>query len=134
MKRQIICSEKVAKPFGVFSQGVKFSSEFGNLIFVSGMTPRDVNGNAVGKGDIKVQTTQTLENLKAVLEEAGATLEDVVKVTVFVKDMSSLNEIHEIRAKYWQKDYPASTMIQVTDFVNKDFLIEIEAIAITKYA
>jgi 2-iminobutanoate/2-iminopropanoate deaminase len=132
MQRHTIYAKEVAKPFGVFSQAVKWSNEYENLIFVSGMTSRDANGKTIGIGDIRAQTIQTLENLKAVLKEAGATLEDVVRVTIYVTDMSNLDEIHEIRAQYWRKNYPASTLVEVSKFVNKDFLIEIEATAITR--
>jgi 2-iminobutanoate/2-iminopropanoate deaminase len=127
MKKEIILSEKLARPLGIYSQAVK--AEGNRLLFISGMTARDKEGNIVGKGDIKAQTRQVLENIKGALEKAGATFDQIVKVTVYVTNMSHFSEIHEIRAQYFEKDYPASTMVQVSGLVSKDLLIEIDAIA-----
>ena len=79
MEKTILLSDKVAEPFGIFSQGVKM----GNMVFVSGQVSKNPKGEVVGKGDIRVQTRQCLENLKHVLEAGGATLDNVVKVTVY---------------------------------------------------
>jgi reactive intermediate/imine deaminase len=128
MKKEIIVSEKLSRPLGIYSQAVK--AEGNRLLFISGMTARDKDGNILGKGDMKVQTRQVLENIKAVLEKAGATFDQIVKVTVFITDMNRFKEIHEVRAQYFKKDYPASTMVQVNGLVSPDMLIEIEAIAV----
>jgi reactive intermediate/imine deaminase len=112
-----------------FSNGVKVSR--GEILFVSGQLAKDENSQLVGKGDIKAQTKQVLENIKKVLDMAGATFADVVKVTVFIKDMSHFREIHDVRLQYFQEDQlPASAMVEVTGFVDPDALIEIEAIAV----
>lgn len=100
----------------------------GNLIFVCGQVSRNVRGELVGKGDIKAQTRQCIENLQSVLQAAGSTLNDVVKVTVFVANMGHLMEIHEVRAAYFHPPYPVSTLVQVSRFTDADSLIEIEAI------
>jgi len=84
----------------------------------------------VGKGDMKAQTCQVLENIKAILERAGANFDQIVKVTVYVTDMSRFKEIHEVRAQYFRKDYPASTLVQVSGLVSPEMLIEIEAVAV----
>ena len=68
MKKEIIASKKLSKPLGIYSQAVK--AEGNRLLFISGMTARDKEGKVVGRGDIKLQTRQVLENIKAVLEEA----------------------------------------------------------------
>jgi 2-iminobutanoate/2-iminopropanoate deaminase len=128
MKKEIIISEKLARPLGIYSQAVK--AEGTRLLFISGMTARDKEGNIVGQGDIRAQTRQVLENIKGALEKAGATFDQIVKVTVYVTDMSHFREIHEIRAQYFKKDYPASTMVQVSGLVSQDLLIEIDAIAL----
>ena len=128
MKKEIIVSEKLSRPLGIYSQAVK--AEGGRLLFISGMTARDKDGNIVGKGDMKLQTQQVLENMKTILSLAGATFDNVVKVTVFVTDLSRFKDIHEVRAKYFKKDYPASTLVQVSRLVHEDMLIEIEAIAV----
>ncbi len=128
MKKEIVVSKKLSKPLGIYSQAVK--AEGNRLLFISGMTARDKEGKVVGRGDIKLQTRQVLENIKSVLEEAGATFDHIVKVTVYITDMSLLKEIHEVRAEYFKKDYPASTMVQVSGLVSEDLLIEIDVIAL----
>ena len=128
MKKEIITSEKLSKPSGIFSPAVR--AEGNRFLFISGMTARDKEGKVVGKGDMKLQTRQVLENIKSVLEKAGATFDHIVKVTVFVTDMSHFQEIHQVRAEYFKKDYPASTMVQVRGLVSEDLLIEIDAIAV----
>ncbi len=128
MKKEIIVSDKLSKPLGIYSQAVK--AEGNRLLFISGMTARDKDGNIVGKGDMRAQTRQVLENIKAVLEKAGATFDQIVKVTVYITDMSRFKEIHEVRAQYFKKDYPASTMVQVSGLVSPEMLIEIDAVAV----
>ena len=111
------------------SQGVKAAG--GHLIFASGQVSRDVDGNTVGVGDIKAQTRQVLENLKAVLEEGGATMDDVVKVTVFVTNVAEhFAQIHEVRSEFWKDGYPASTLVEISALANPELLIEIEALAV----
>ena len=91
-----------------------------------------LTANWSGRGDIRAQTRKTLENLQAVLAEAGATMDDVVKVTVFVTNLSEhFAAIHEIRAEFFASDYPASTLVEVSRLVDPEMLIEIEAIAVT---
>ena len=126
MNKTILSTNRVAKPFGIFSQGVKV----GNLVFVSGQIAKNANDEVVGKGDIRAQTRQCIENLKAVLEAGGATLGDVVKVTVYVTDMEHLKAVHEVRAEYFKEKYPASTLVEVSRLTNQDCMIEIEAIAV----
>jgi len=128
MKKEVIISGNLSKPLGIYSHAVKVKGN--QLLFISGMTARDKNGNIVGKGDIKAQTQQILENMKVILDGVGATFDHIVKVTVFVTDIRYLKEIHEVRAKYFKRDYPASTLVQVSRLVSPDMLIEIEAIAV----
>ena len=112
-----------------FSNGVKVSG--GELLFVSGQLAKGENSQLVGKGDIKAQTKQVLENIKKVLDQAGATFSDIVRVTVFIKDMSHFRDIHDVRLQYFDADnLPASTMVSVTGFVDDDALIEIDAVAV----
>ena len=129
MAKTILASPKLSKPSGVFSPGVKVPA--GQLVFVSGQVARNAQGETVGIGDIKAQTRQVLENIQAVLEAAGATMDDVVKVSVFVTNLEEhFSQIHEIRSQYFKKDYPASTMVEVKALANKDLWIEMEAIAV----
>ncbi len=128
MKKQAIVSYRLSKPIGVFSHAIK--AEGKQFLFISGLTARDRSGKVVGKGDMKAQTRQVLENMKIVLEEAGASFDQIVKVTVYVTDMKDFREIHEVRAQYFKGDLPASTLVQVTRLVNEDCLIEIDAVAV----
>ena len=130
MAKTIVRSDKLSKPVGVFSQAVKLPVS-GQLIFVSGLTARDDTGALVGRGDVRAQTRKILKNLSAILAEAGATLEDVVKVTVFIRNMDrDFRAIHEVRAEFFPNNPPASTMVEVSRLVDPDHLIEIEAIAV----
>ncbi len=127
MKKEIITSEKLRKPHGIYSNAVKVKAN--HLLFIKGTTARDKEGNIVGKGNIKAQTRQIFENIKIILEAAGGTFDHIVKMTLFVTDINQFKEIHEVRAEYFKKDYPASTMVQVSRLAAEDLLIEIEAIA-----
>ena len=130
MPKTILQSDAVAVPRGIMSQGVAVPA--GRMIFASGQVARDVDGQLVGAGDIRAQTRKTLQNLQSVLTEAGATMDDVVKVTVFVTNLSEhFAAIHEIRAEFFASDYPASTLVEVSRLVDPEMLIEIEAIAVT---
>ncbi len=128
MKKEIIISKGLSQPLGIYSQAVRVRGN--DLLFISGITARDQQGTIVGKGDMKKQMEQVLENMKRILDSVGATFDNIVKVTVFVTDLSHFKEIHEVRAKYFKKDYPASTLVQVSRLVHEDMLVEMEAIAV----
>jgi reactive intermediate/imine deaminase len=114
-----------------FSNAVKI--EGGPLLFVSGQLAYNDKRELVGKGDIRAQTRQVLENIKKALAAAGSDFSRVVKVTVFIKDMAHFRDIHDVRLQYFQADaLPASTMVAVSGFVHPDALIEIEAVAALK--
>jgi 2-iminobutanoate/2-iminopropanoate deaminase len=116
------------KPFGIFSNATLAGP--GRLYFISGQVAVDAQGRLVGRGDIRAQTRQVLGNIKAALAAVGGTMDDVACVNVFVVDMDHLQAIHEVRAEYWQQEYPASTLVQVSRLVSPDYLIEINAIAV----
>ncbi len=109
-----------------FSQAIRI----GNSVYVSGQVAIDSEGNVVGKGDMRAQTRRALENVKTVLEAAGASLSDVVKVTVFLTDISRLMETHEVRAEFFPDPPPASTAVEIKALAFPDLLIEIEAVAV----
>ena len=129
MPKRILQSGEVAVPRGIMSQGV--ATPAGRMVFASGQVARDVDGQLVGRGDIRAQTRKTLQNLQAVLAEGGATMDDVVKVTVFVTNLSEhFAAVHEVRAEFFTSEYPASTLVEVSQLVDPEMLIEIEAIAV----
>lgn len=118
----------VAKPFGIFS-GAAWQPE-GKVLHISGQVSEDSDGKIVGVGDIKAQTRQVLDNIGKILDTVGGQMSDIAKVTVFIKDMSMLDEIHQVRSEFFTPPYPASSLVQVVELVNTDFLIEIEAVAV----
>jgi 2-iminobutanoate/2-iminopropanoate deaminase len=128
MKKKIITAPGLPRPLGIYSQAVKV--EGNQFLFISGTTARDGQGNIVGKGDPIAQTRQVLENIKKILDAAGGTFENIVKVTVFVTDMRHFKDIHQVRAEYFKKDFPASTLVQVNSLASPELLIEMEAVAV----
>lgn len=128
MKEQI-SSPKLAKPNGHFSQATAIEAQ-GKLVFISGMTARTADGSVAGIGNVEVQTRQVCENLKAAVEAAGGTLDDIVRVDVYVRNIEHFPVIHKVRAEYFKAPVPASTMVEVSKMVNAEYLIEISAIAV----
>jgi reactive intermediate/imine deaminase len=112
---------------GSYSPGWEVSD--GRLIHVAGQIPWDANGQTVCKGDIAGQTRQVFANIQAVLAEAGANLDDVIKITIFSADIGNRNEINRIRSEVFTEPYPASTQFAVAALVDPDWLVEIEAVA-----
>ncbi len=108
------------------SQGI----QIGDTIYTAGQVALDSDGNVVGPGDMKAQTRQVMENLKTVLEAAGSSLEDVVKVVVYVTDMSRMAEVQEVRREYFSNSRPASTGVEITALAFPGLLVEIEAVAV----
>ena len=102
----------------------------GKLVFISGMTARRPDGSIAGIGDITEQTRQVCENIKAAVEAAGGTLDDVCRVDVYVRNMEHFEAIHKVRSQYFKPPLPASTMVEVTKMVSPEYLIEINAIAV----
>ncbi len=101
-----------------------------NLLFISGMAAHDREGKTVGVGDADAQTRQALDNLKALLEAAGGTLADVVKLTIFVRNIADRPKVNKVRAEYFREPYPSATLAEVTGLAGADWLVEIEAIAV----
>ena len=111
----------VVKPFGVFSSAA-WEPE-GRVLHISGHVSQDVDGNIVGIGDMRAQTRQVLVNIQNVLAYVGGKMSDIVKVTVFITDLSKLAEIHEVRSEFFDLPYPASTLVEVSKLVNPELLI-----------
>jgi 2-iminobutanoate/2-iminopropanoate deaminase len=124
MSKEVIFTEKAPKAIGPYSQ----ASKSGNLLFISGQVPVNPTTGEL-TGDIKIQTRQVLENIKSILVAAGASTTDVVKTTVFLKNLDDFNVINEIYSEYFLKDAPASSTIEVVR-IPRGALIEIEAIAV----
>ena len=102
----------------------------GDLVIVSGQAAIDEHGAIVGAGDFDAQAEQTFRNLARVLEAGGASLDRVVKVTIFLTDMANFPKIVELRGKWFSEPYPADTIVEVTSLALPELEIEIEAIAV----
>lgn len=129
MPKEQILSDKIGRPSGHFSHAT-VTEAAGRLVFISGMLAKDVEGRIVGVGDPAVQTQQVCENLKAAVEAAGGTLEDICRVDVYVRNMEHFDQIHAVRREYFSEPLPASTMVEVTKMTTPDALVEISAIAV----
>ncbi|CAN5607653.1 RidA family protein [soil metagenome] len=130
MRGRVIGSPKLPAPMrgGAFSAGVEAPA--GRTVYVSGQVSMDAEGNVVGEGDAKAQTEKVLDNVSVVLEEAGGSLDDVVKVTVFITDMGMYEEVHEVRRRHFGEPYPASSMVEVSALIDPRLLGEVEAVAV----
>ncbi|MGW4213670.1 RidA family protein [Lentzea sp. NPDC004789] len=129
MPKQQVISPDLAVPNGHFAQATVAAAQ-GRLLFISGMTARNAAGGVTGVGDITAQTHQVCQNLEAAVKAAGGTLDDIARVDVYVRNMEDFDAIHAVRRQYFTGVAPASTMVEVSKFVNKDYLIEINAIAV----
>ncbi len=112
---------------GSYSPGWEVSN--GRLIHVAGQIPWDAEGRTVAKGDVAGQTRQVFDNIAAVLAEADATLDDVIKITIFAADIRYRDEINRVRSETFSPPYPASTQVAVAALVDPEWLVEIEAVA-----
>jgi 2-iminobutanoate/2-iminopropanoate deaminase len=126
MPHQIIFSDQAPAPIGPYSQAVKA----GNTVYVSGQIPLDAAGQLVGTGDVTAQTHQVLKNLTAVLAAAGLTLTDVVKCSIFVKDLGNFATINQIYGTYFDEaTAPARETVEVSR-LPRDVEVEISCIAV----
>jgi enamine deaminase RidA (YjgF/YER057c/UK114 family) len=129
MPKQQVRSDKLRQPSGVFSHATAIEAR-GRLVFISGMTSRRADGSIAGGGDIEAQTSQAVENLKAAVEAAGGTMDDICRVDVYIRNMEQFDAIHKVRREYFREPLPASTMVEVVKMTHPDYLIEINAIAV----
>jgi reactive intermediate/imine deaminase len=104
----------------------------GRTLYVAGQVALDQAGAVVGAGDLKAQTQQVFENLKLALAGAGATLDNVVKITVFMTDASQIQIFRDVRDRYFTGPPPASTLVQVVRLFRPEIMIEVEAVAVTR--
>jgi enamine deaminase RidA (YjgF/YER057c/UK114 family) len=129
---QYLNPEGLSKPTGYTHVVV---AQPGKLVYVSGQVALNAKGEVVGKGDLRGQVAQVMENLKTALAAAGATLNDIIKVNYYVVNFrpEQLPVIREVRGKYFSAEHPpASTLVGVTALAREEFMIEIEAVAAVK--
>jgi 2-iminobutanoate/2-iminopropanoate deaminase len=106
----------------------------GDLLFISGQAAIDQTGRIVGVGDFEAQAKQAFENLDRVLRAGGSSLRNVVKVTIFLTDMTNFDRIVTLRGQWFTAPYPADTIVEVRSLYSPDAMIEIEAIAVADSA
>jgi 2-iminobutanoate/2-iminopropanoate deaminase len=131
MTKRQIRTDNVREPAGHFSQAIEIDAK-GKLVFISGMTARRADGSIAAVGDIEGQTRQVCENIKAAVEAAGGTMDDICRVDVYVRNIEHFDRIHKVRREYFKSPAPASTMVEVSKMVSPDYLIEISAIAVVQ--
>lgn len=102
----------------------------GDVLYLSGQAAINEQGQVVGEGDFDAQAAQVFSNLRRVLEAAGSGLEKIVKVNIYLTDMSYFPKIVELRERYFRKPYPADTIVEVKSLALPELMIEIEAIAL----
>ena len=122
-----ISTEKAPAAIGPYSQAI----QVGNLVYTSGQIPIDPATGMIVKGDIKEQTLQSLTNVKAILEEVGLTMSNVLKTTVFMADMGDFADMNSVYAEFFTEPYPARSAVAVKT-LPKGALVEIEVIAEVK--
>lgn len=123
--KKVISTEYAPAAIGPYSQAILV----GNMLFISGQLGIDPVTGEFADGGIKEQTIQSFKNIKAILEEAGCTMNDIVKATVFLADMSYFSEMNEIYARQFNEIYPARSAVAVKQ-LPKNGLVEIEVIGV----
>ncbi|MBN8583820.1 MAG: RidA family protein [Ignavibacteria bacterium] len=129
MQKNIIYSKNAPEPIGPYSQAIKLTMDSGKILYTSGQVAIDPKTGNFISGGIKEQTRQVIENLKALLNEAGTELNKVIKTTVFLKDMNDFTVMNEIYSEYFGDSKPARSTVEVAR-LPKDALVEIEVIAV----
>jgi enamine deaminase RidA (YjgF/YER057c/UK114 family) len=129
MPKTQIVSDRIGKPSGHFAHATVVEAS-GRIVFISGMLAKGPDGKIMGVGNIEQQTIQVCENVKAAVEAAGGTLDDICRVDVFVRNMEHFDTIHKVRRQYFTGAPPASTMVETPKMTSPDALIEMSAIAV----
>lgn len=127
MSKEFLATKEAPAAVGAYSQGVK--STAGEIIFVSGQLPIDINNGELSKGNIEKETILCLKNIEAVLKAGGATKEDIVKVNLFVQNIEDFSVINQAYADFFGEHKPARALVEVAK-IPKGANIEIEAVAI----
>ncbi len=122
--KKVISTNNAPQAIGPYSQAI----EINDMIYTSGVISIDPSNGELVNGDIVEQTKRVFDNLKALLNDAGSSMDKVIKTTVFIKDMNDFAKVNEVYATYFEKDYPARSCVEVAR-LPKDVLIEVEAIA-----
>ena len=128
MTRREIRPASVPQPVAEYPMGVEVSG--GRTVYVAGQIALDADGNLIGEGDFRAQARQVLGNVQAIIEDAGGSISDIVKMTTFLTDMAHYDEFKAVRAEFLKPPYPAATLVEVSSLVRPEWLLEVEAIAV----
>jgi len=127
MGKRIVRTEEAPQAIGPYSQAVVA----GGFVYTAGQLALDPHTGQLVPGDVRIQTKRVMENIKAILESAGSSLAEVVKTTIFLRDMNDFGAMNEIYGSYFQEDPPARSTVQVAK-LPRDGAVEIEAVALVK--
>ena len=122
--KKVISTPKAPAAIGPYSQAI----EINDMIFTSGIIPINPANGTLVDGSIEEQTKQVFDNMKGLLEDAGSSLDKIIKSTVFIKNMEDFSRVNEVYASYFTGDFPARSCVEVAR-LPKDVLIDVEAIA-----
>jgi len=110
--------------------GYSHASKAGNTLYIAGQIAQDVDGNQVGQADIEAQVRQVYENLKNIVQEAGGTLQNIVKMTTFLTHYSYIETYRSVRNQYFPEPCPPNTLLIIESLALPDYMIEVEAVAV----
>jgi reactive intermediate/imine deaminase len=120
----------VSKPTG-YSHAAEIDLGKSKMLILSGQVALDAEGKIVGENNFEQQTEQVFKNIKAIVEDSGGTMNDLVKITIYLRDISTIVKFREIRNKYLNvNNPPASTLVEISDLARDEFLLEVEATAV----
>ena len=125
MAHQVLSFKSVHK-----TTGYSHAFRAGNTLYIAGQVGNDKDGNVVGVGDFSAQARQAYQNLKNILEEAGGSLNNIVKMTTFLTHSSHIEPYRTVRNEFFSEPFPPNTLLIIHSLANPDFLIEVEAIAV----
>ncbi len=131
MKKTLLNPKNFTKALGSYSHGLKIELTDSSFIFVTGQIAMNAEGKLVSE-NVEDQTEFVFQNLQKILQEGGASLDDVVKATIFVTDLKDFPKISAIRNRYFAKAKPVSTLVEISNTVKKGCKVEIEVIAVCK--
>ena len=126
MDKRVVHTDKVPPARVPLSQAIRT----GGWVFASGQLGMDPRTGRLVEGGIKAETRQVCENLKAALEAAGGTLDDVCRVDVYLRNIGDRERVNKVRRQFWRGTPPASTLVEVSKLASPEFLVEISAIAL----
>ncbi|MCE4599329.1 MAG: RidA family protein [Desulfurococcales archaeon] len=123
MAREAVFTDAAPRPVGPYSQAIVVDG----WIFIAGQIPLDPKSGELVEGEFRVQVRRALDNLKAIVEAAGGSMDDLVKVTVYLKDITKFDEFNQVYKEYFKSSYPARVVVEVSD-LPKGAEVEVEAI------